>query len=187
MPTITPCWKTFKPRIYQQIAPRSPRSVRLITITRQRYLRFTCNCPVIAFIKNLTYFPLSNDQGNRHEPNEHRDQQTLSGAGKLLLSILCSALSLGAWQAATAAVPQDTLVIGKPADPQTLDPAVTFDNNDWTITYPSYQRLVGYKVEGDKSSTEVQGDLAESWTVSRTIWSGNSKSNLATNLTTVPL
>ncbi len=88
------------------------------------------------------------------------------GAGKLLLSILCSALSLGAWQAATAAVPQDTLVIGKPADPQTLDPAVTFDNNDWTITYPSYQRLVGYKVEGDKSSTEVQGDLAESWTVS---------------------
>jgi peptide/nickel transport system substrate-binding protein len=92
--------------------------------------------------------------------------KTFPGAGKLLLSVLCSALSLGAWQAATAAVPQDTLVIGKPADPQTLDPAVTFDNNDWTITYPSYQRLVGYKVEGDKSSTEVQGDLAESWTVS---------------------
>ena len=27
-------------------------------------------------------------------------------------------------------------------------------------------RLVGYKIEGDKSSTEVQGDLAESWSTS---------------------
>ncbi|WP_055007550.1 ABC transporter substrate-binding protein [Pseudomonas caricapapayae] len=85
---------------------------------------------------------------------------------KLLLTVLSSALSLGSWEAAMAAVPNDTLVIGKPADPQTLDPAVTFDNNDWTITYPSYQRLVGYKVEGGQSSTEVEGDLAESWTIS---------------------
>ena len=94
---------------------------------------------------------------NRHTPPRAR---------RLALSFLCAALSLGAWQAATAAVAQDTLIIGKPADPQTLDPAVTFDNNDWTITYPSYQRLVGYKTDGDKSSTEVEGDLAESWTVS---------------------
>ncbi|MGO1273870.1 MAG: ABC transporter substrate-binding protein, partial [Pseudomonas helleri] len=94
---------------------------------------------------------------NRHTPPRAR---------RLALSFLCAALSLGAWQAATAAVAQDTLIIGKPADPQTLDPAVTFDNNDWTITYPSYQRLVGYKTVGDKSSTEVEGDLAESWTVS---------------------
>ncbi|HCN65548.1 MAG TPA: peptide ABC transporter substrate-binding protein [Pseudomonas sp.] len=94
---------------------------------------------------------------NRHTPPRART---------LALSFLCAALSLGAWQAATAAVAQDTLIIGKPADPQTLDPAVTFDNNDWTITYPSYQRLVGYKTDGDKSSTEVEGDLAESWTVS---------------------
>ncbi len=40
---------------------------------------------------------------------------------------------------AHAAVPKDMLVIGKAADPQTLDPAVTIDNNDWTVTYPSYQ------------------------------------------------
>ncbi|MFA9330141.1 hypothetical protein V3G70_26785, partial [Escherichia coli] len=33
---------------------------------------------------------------------------------------------------AHAAVPKDMLVIGKAADPQTLDPAVTIDNNDWT-------------------------------------------------------
>lgn len=93
-------------------------------------------------------------------------RNTFPRTSKLLLGLLCSAMSLGAWQAASAATAQDTLVIGKPADPQTLDPAVTFDNNDWTITYPSYQRLVSYKTDGDKSSTEVTGDLAESWTVS---------------------
>jgi peptide/nickel transport system substrate-binding protein len=59
--------------------------------------------------------------------------------------------------AALAAVPKDMLVIGKAADPQTLDPAVTIDNNDWTVTYPSYQRLVKYK---PGSTTEVEGDLS---------------------------
>lgn len=62
-----------------------------------------------------------------------------------------------------SAVPKDMLVIGKSADPQTLDPAVTIDNNDWTITYPAYQRLVKYKIEGGKGSTDVEGDLADSW------------------------
>ena len=58
------------------------------------------------------------------------------------------------------------LVIGKAADPQTLDPAVTIDNNDWTVTYPSYQRLVQYKTDGGKGSTEVEGDLASGWKAS---------------------
>lgn len=54
-----------------------------------------------------------------------------------------------------AAVPKDMLVIGKAADPQTLDPAVTIDNNDWTVTYPAYQRLIKYKTEDGKGSTDV--------------------------------
>ncbi|MWL75703.1 ABC transporter substrate-binding protein, partial [Escherichia coli] len=58
--------------------------------------------------------------------------------------------------------PKDMLVIGKAADPQTLDPAVTIDNNDWTVTYPSYQRLVQYK----PGSTEIEGDLASGWKAS---------------------
>nr|WP_223300504.1 ABC transporter substrate-binding protein [Pantoea sp. At-9b] len=58
------------------------------------------------------------------------------------------------------------LVIGKAADPQTLDPAVTIDNNDWTVTYPAYQRLVRYKTVEGKGSTEVEGDLATSWQAS---------------------
>ena len=67
---------------------------------------------------------------------------------------------------ALAATTKDVLVIGKSADPQTLDPAVTMDNNDWTITYPAYQRLVRYKTENGKGSTSVEGELATGWTVS---------------------
>jgi peptide/nickel transport system substrate-binding protein len=76
-------------------------------------------------------------------------------------ALIAAALAL-ALPAAQAAVPKDMLVIGKAADPQTLDPAVTIDNNDWTVTYPSYQRLVQYK----PGSTEVEGDLARSWKAS---------------------
>jgi len=65
-----------------------------------------------------------------------------------------------------AAVPKDMLVIAKAADPQNLDPAVTIDNNDWTVTYPAYQRLLQYKTAGGKGSTDVEGDLAAGWTVS---------------------
>ncbi|WP_241157167.1 ABC transporter substrate-binding protein, partial [Pseudomonas viridiflava] len=84
----------------------------------------------------------------------------------LVLALAVTTMGLGAWQSASAAVAQDTLMIGKPADPQTLDPAVTIDNNDWTVTYPAYQRLVTYKVENGKGSTEVQGELASTWTTS---------------------
>ncbi|EMH4162414.1 ABC transporter substrate-binding protein [Pluralibacter gergoviae] len=77
----------------------------------------------------------------------------------LLIAAAVSSLSMPAISAA----PKDMLVIGKAADPQTLDPAVTIDNNDWTVTYPAYQRLVKYKTENGKGSTEVEGDLAESW------------------------
>ncbi|MEY4507061.1 MAG: hypothetical protein RL297_1639 [Pseudomonadota bacterium] len=62
---------------------------------------------------------------------------------------------------------KDVLVIGKAADPQTLDPGVTMDNNDWTASYYAYQRLVRYKSLGGKGSTEVESELAESWTVSK--------------------
>src|SRR5476649_1521590 len=87
-------------------------------------------------------------------------------AGAILLAV--SGLSLSA----QAAVPKDMLVVGKAADPQTLDPAVTIDNNDWTVTYPAYQRLVQYKTQGGKGSTQVEGDLAGSWTASpdQLIW-----------------
>lgn len=67
----------------------------------------------------------------------------------------------------------DLLVVAKAADPQTLDPAQTMDNNDWTVTYPLYQRLVRYDVSEDgKGLTSVVGELASSWTASAdgTVW-----------------
>src|SRR6185312_528095 len=67
---------------------------------------------------------------------------------------------------ALAATSPDTLVVGKAADPQTLDPAVTIDNNDWTVVFPAYQRLMQYRQEKGRGSTEVEGDLARSWKVS---------------------
>ncbi|MGM1297849.1 ABC transporter substrate-binding protein, partial [Enterobacter hormaechei] len=79
----------------------------------------------------------------------------------LLTTLIAATLTLSA-PLALAAVPKDMLVIGKAADPQTLDPAVTIDNNDWTVTYPSYQRLVKYK----PGTTEVEGDLSTGWKAS---------------------
>lgn len=85
---------------------------------------------------------------------------------KLLMTYavaLAAALSGTGVLAKTA---KDVLVIGKSADPQNLDPAVTMDNNDWTVTYPAYQRLVRYKVDSGKGSSTLEGDLAQSWTTS---------------------
>jgi len=74
------------------------------------------------------------------------------------------AVSIGATQAAGDS---NTLVIAKAADPQTLDPAITMDNNDWTISYPLYQRLVAYEVSGaGLGLTSVTGELAKNWQVS---------------------
>ena len=81
------------------------------------------------------------------------------GFFSLLIAVAASTLRAPAW----SAVPKDLLVIGKAADPQTLDPAVTIDNNDWTVTDPAYQRLVKYKTENGKGATDVEGDLADSW------------------------
>ena len=83
-----------------------------------------------------------------------------------VLATLLAALALSAtpvW----AQSAKETLVIGKAADPQTLDPGVTMDNNDWTASYHAYQRLVRYKSIGGKGSTEVEPELAESWKVSK--------------------
>ncbi|MED4906885.1 ABC transporter substrate-binding protein [Brevibacillus centrosporus] len=58
--------------------------------------------------------------------------------------------------------PADTLFVGITSDQGTLDPAVTFDNSAWKITYPTYQRLVEY----DGGTTEVKPGLAKEWKVS---------------------
>jgi peptide/nickel transport system substrate-binding protein len=73
---------------------------------------------------------------------------------------------LGAPHQSAMATEPDTLVIGKAGDPDNLDPAVTVTNQSWTATYPAYERLVKFKVEDGKGSTEVEGDIASAWTTS---------------------
>lgn len=65
-----------------------------------------------------------------------------------------------------AATPRDVLVIAISGDVDNLDPHVTMTNRSWAVTYPAYQRLVRYKVQDGIGSTEVEPDLATSWTVS---------------------
>ncbi len=92
---------------------------------------------------------------------------------RMLRNVVAAGIvGLGAWgaavlapQAALATEP-DTLVIGKSGDPDNLDPAVTVTNNSWTATYPCYERLVRFKVVDGKGTTEVEGDVAKSWTAS---------------------
>ena len=77
--------------------------------------------------------------------------------------------AMGAFMAAphpALATQPDELVLGKSGDPDTLDPAVTVTNNSWTATYPAYERLLKFKVVDGKGSTEIEGDIAKSWSSS---------------------
>ncbi|HEX7197946.1 MAG TPA: ABC transporter substrate-binding protein, partial [Dongiaceae bacterium] len=77
--------------------------------------------------------------------------------------------AMGAFMAAphpALATQPDELVLGKSGDPDTLDPAVTVTNNSWTATYPAYERLLKFKVVDGKGSTEIEGDVAKSWSSS---------------------
>ncbi|HWR05833.1 ABC transporter substrate-binding protein [Sporomusa sp.] len=84
----------------------------------------------------------------------------------LLVMVLGGCGSSKPAEQATKKVPNDVLVVGMSLDLATLDPAATMDNASWKITYPCYDRLVKYKADNGKSSTEVEPMAAESWSVS---------------------
>ena len=68
--------------------------------------------------------------------------------------------------------PRHTLHIGRRTDPETLDPALSSDPEDWGIIYPCYQHLMRYGREHGKLSGRLEGDLAEHWAGSAegTVW-----------------
>lgn len=76
----------------------------------------------------------------------------------------CGGGNGGSKDAAASRIPKDMLVVGVATDVASIDPAVAMEN--WQVPYYCYERLVQYKSEGGKPSTEVEGSLAESWTVS---------------------
>jgi peptide/nickel transport system substrate-binding protein len=85
--------------------------------------------------------------------------------GVLIYSVVVLVLALTA-TASVRGADKDTLIVGVSSDIHLLDPAVSSDNFDWRQIYPSYDRLVKYKVVNGEGSTEVEPMAAESWTVS---------------------
>ena len=84
---------------------------------------------------------------------------------KIIYAILLFS-SLAFAVAGYCATAKDTLVVGVASDIHLLDPAVSSDNYDWRQIYPSYDRLVKYKVIKGIGSTEIEPMAAESWKVS---------------------
>lgn len=89
--------------------------------------------------------------------------RTPVAAGAFVLGAMAAVLCASGPARATE---PDELVIGKSGDTDSLDPAVTVTNNSWTATYPAYERLLKFKVVDGKGSTEVEGDIARSWSSS---------------------
>lgn len=89
-------------------------------------------------------------------------------AALLLGTVGCTASNPPGTDNSGAGSANQTLTVDIASDVETLDPAVTMDNASWKITYPAYERLVGY----DGASTDLQPELADSWSSSNdgTVW-----------------
>jgi peptide/nickel transport system substrate-binding protein len=66
----------------------------------------------------------------------------------------------------------DTLLIGKPTEPDTLDPHVAQSNNSITVTCKTYETLVNFAIVNGQATADVTPGLAQSWTVNQagTTW-----------------
>jgi peptide/nickel transport system substrate-binding protein len=71
-----------------------------------------------------------------------------------------------------AATRDDTLLLGKPSEPDTLDPHVAQSNNSLTVTCKTYETLVKFAVVEGRATEDVAPGLAQSWSVDPTglIW-----------------
>ncbi len=65
-----------------------------------------------------------------------------------------------------------TLMIGKPTEPDTLDPHVAQSNNSLTVTCKTYETLVKFAVENGRATAGVAPGLAAAWAVDAggTVW-----------------
>ena len=81
---------------------------------------------------------------------------------RTLAAAALAACAAGPWQAATAQVPPDVLVVGQIAEPKSMDPHVVTAVNDFRILVNVYDGLVRYQ----SGTLEVEPALAESWEIS---------------------
>jgi peptide/nickel transport system substrate-binding protein len=74
-------------------------------------------------------------------------------------------LLAAAWTQPLAAADLGTLMIGKPTEPDTLDPHVAQSNNSLTVTCETYETLVKFAVVNGRATADVAPGLARSWSV----------------------
>ena len=87
-----------------------------------------------------------------------------AAAAVVLAAAIAGCGGNGGGSGSASKIPKDMLVVGIATDVASVDPAVAMEN--WQVPYYCYERLVQYKMENGKPSTEVEGSLAKSWTVS---------------------
>ena len=63
----------------------------------------------------------------------------------------------------------NVLRLGKSGYPDSADPAVSNSRQAWTISNTAYQRLFRYKQGSNKTSDDVEGDLAANWSLNSSL------------------
>lgn len=91
-------------------------------------------------------------------------QKWIAAAAAGVLALALAGCGGGGSGSSASKIPKDMLVVGIATDVASIDPAVAMEN--WQVPYYCYERLVQYKTVDGKPSTEVEGSLAQSWTVS---------------------
>jgi peptide/nickel transport system substrate-binding protein len=77
--------------------------------------------------------------------------------------LICASLTILGPGAPVRATALDTLMIGKPTEPDTLDPHVAQSNNSITVTCKTYETLVKFAIANGQASADVAPGLAQSW------------------------
>ena len=94
-----------------------------------------------------------------------RDRSRLSGLRSVFVRFAAVGLAGAVSAAPAAAAALSTLMIGKPSEPDTLDPAVAQSNNSLTVTCKTYETLVKFAVVNGRATAGVVPGVAQSWTV----------------------
>ena len=89
----------------------------------------------------------------------------MGGFGRYAVALVI--LLLGAVTGAAARpIAPDVLMLGKPAEPDTLDPQVAQSNNSLTVTCETYETLVKFRIVDGQAAADVMPGVARSWSVS---------------------
>jgi peptide/nickel transport system substrate-binding protein len=81
--------------------------------------------------------------------------------------LAATTLIAASWSSLAGASALGTLMIGKPTEPDTLDPHVAQSNNSITVTCETYETLVKFAIVNGHATADVVPGLAQSWSVDK--------------------